>query len=308
MRKIFQLISWPSTVKKRGLFRQQNGYLHSTHYISNRIGEACAICLLCRESMSGNFQRVFAREYNESTVTCTESGTQSQTVILTPGGAVCTDLFCAGALLERQGQSGDFMYARLADPTGAFELYIDRSDQFTAEILDSMEIPCFATVIGEARVTGAGPSTKCSIRVRELRMVDRYVRDAWVLRTADLTIRRIERLAAAIREGKGNSLAGAVAGHFRPDPSELRSLALMVREALKGVNAATPAPPGTGDPAAIIREIIRVHGGKTGISIEEVFRQAAKHGLSQNEVKTAVESLLQEDECYQPARGVLKLL
>ncbi len=258
--------------------------------------------------MSGNFQRVFAREYNGSTVTCMESASPSQTVVLTPGGAVCTNLFCAGALLERQGRSGDFMHARLADPTAAFELYIDRSDQATAEILDSMEIPCFATVIGEARTTGAGPSTRCSVRVRELRMVDRYVRDAWVLRTADLTIRRIERIATAIRERKGNSLTGTVAGHFRPDPTELRNLALMVREALKGVNVATPASPGTCDPSAIIREIIQEHGGKTGISIEEVARQAAKHGLSQNDVKSAVESLLQDDECYQPARGVLKLL
>ena len=261
-----------------------------------------------RECMSGNFQRVFAREYNRSTVTYDESGTHSQTVVLTPGGAPCTNLFCAGALLERQGCSGDFMYARLADPTSAFELFIDRSDPVTAQILESMEIPCFATVIGEARITGAGPSARCSVRVRELRMVDRYARDAWVLRTADLTIRRIEKIAAAMRGGKGNSLAGIAAGDFCPDPAELRTLALMVREALKGVQVAMPAPAETGDPSAIVREIIRDQGGKTGITIEEVIRQAAKQGLSQKEVKMAVESLLQNDECYQPARGVLKFL
>lgn len=261
-----------------------------------------------REYMNGNLQRVFAREYNGSTVTYTETGAYPQTVVLTPGGAACTNLFCAGALLERQGSSGDFMHARLADPTSAFELFIDRSDPVTAQILESMEIPCFATVIGEARITGAGPSARCSVRVRELRMVDRYVRDAWVLRTADLTIRRIERVAEAMREGKGNSLTGTVAGDFRPDPVVLRGLALMVREALRGVHVATPAPTGTGDPSEVVREIIRDHGGKTGITIEEVARKAAKHGLSQKEVKLAVESLLQNDECYQPARGVLKFL
>lgn len=258
--------------------------------------------------MSGSYQRVFAREYNASSMTYAGSGTRLPHAVLTPGGATCTTLFCAGALVERQGHSGNFMYARLADPTAAFELQIDKGDNFTAGALESMEIPCFATVIGEARITGSGSVRRCFVRVRELRLVDRYVRDAWVLRTADLTIRRIDAIASAIRGETSNPLTDFLIAHYHPDMSGLRDLALMVKEALKGVNPVPAAIPSSGEPAAMVLEIIRKHGGKAGITFEEVARHAVKVGLAENEVKRAVESLLQEDECYQPARGVLKLL
>ena len=258
--------------------------------------------------MNGTYQRVFAREYNGSIATFTESGTHSPVAVLTPGGAICTTLFCAGAVLERQGRKGEFMHARLADSTAAFELHIDRTDQVTADILESMEIPCFATVIGEARITGKGGAGRCTVRVIEMREVDRYVRDAWVLRTADLTMRRIEDLRTALDEGRRDARLDALVLHYHLDASRLRDLALMVKEAIKGVNAPQASSPEAGDPVALVLEIIREHGGKTGISLEEVTRKAAKHGLAASEVKRAVESLLLEDECYQPARGVLKVL
>ncbi|MCU0631570.1 MAG: hypothetical protein MUC66_01175 [Methanolinea sp.] len=258
--------------------------------------------------MSRIYQRVFAREYNESRVRFGESESPSYSAILTPGGAICTDLFCAGALLERQGRKGELMYARLADPTGAFGLHIDRTDQAAAGILESMEIPCFATVIGEARMTGAGGMSRCTVRVREIREVDRYVRDSWVLRTAGLTFGRIEDLYAALNCERSDARIESMITHYHLDVPRLRDLALMVKEAIKGVNAAQPVNSQEKRPEETVLDIIREHGGKNGITLEEITRRAARQGLGPLEVGRAVESLLQDDECYQPARGVLKLL
>ena len=258
--------------------------------------------------MTWTYQRVFAREYNESTMTLGEDATKSGPCVITPSGATCTNLFCAGALLERHGRKGESMHARLADPTGAFELHIDRTNQATAEILESVEIPCFATLIGEARVGGSRGTWNCIIRVQEIRKVDRYVRNAWVLRTADLTLRRIEEIRATICRERNDARTGALIAHYHLDISRLESMAFMVKEAISGVVSGEPAALQERDPAAMILGIIREHGGKTGITLEAITREAARHGVSALEVGKAIESLLRDDECYQPTRGVLKLL
>lgn len=258
--------------------------------------------------MSGFYQRVFAREYGESSMRYGESNASDTPAILTPGGAVCTTLFCAGALLERHGSRGGPMYARLADPTAAFELHIDRTEQDAAEVLESMEIPCFATVIGKAFISGSGSARRCAVQVMEIRQADRYTRDAWVLQTADLTIRRIEEIAAALSAGKHDLRIDALVSHYRTDIHQLGSLARMVREALRDLECRRPDTPKENDPAVLVLGIIREHGAKSGITMDEVVRKAAAFGLCHDEVKDAVNVLLRDDECYQPSRGILKPL
>lgn len=254
------------------------------------------------------FQRVFARHYNESVDLAGEHGVSTQPSFLTPCGAVCTHLYCAGALLERYGRKGEPIRARLADPTGVFELYIDRTNTIAAETLESFELPCFASVTGEVMNGGQWGIGRCAIRVGGVREIDRQVRDTWVLRTADLTLKRLERIREEIISQRHDALTESLVALHHIDIPRLMSMASLVKEALSVVDTGQTAKAGEWNPAAVILGIIREDGGKAGITMEEVARKAARHGMSSSEVEKVVLSLLQEDECYQPSRGVLKPL
>lgn len=258
--------------------------------------------------MKWMFQRVFARHYNESVELGSERGVSSHMSFLTPCGEVCTHLYCAGALLERHGRKGEPMRARLADPTGVFELYFDRTNVGAAETLESFDLPCFASVTGEAVNGGQWGIGRCAIRVRGVREIDRRVRDAWVLRTADLTLQRLERIREAFLSQRLDALTESLVAIHHTDIPCLKSMALRVKEAIRVVDREEIPVAEEWDPAAAILGIIREHGGRAGITMEEVTRKASRYGMNASEVEKVVLSLLQEDECYQPSRGVFKAL
>jgi hypothetical protein len=252
--------------------------------------------------MTGPYQRVFAREYNDSRVSTDESA------VLTPGGALCTQVYLAGALLEVQGARGETMYARLSDPTGAFSLIVSPMRKGAADSLGEMTPPCFATVIGEARLAGSGDRTSCSVAVQEAREVDRSVRDAWVVRTAELTFARLVELKEALGGGDASDPVQRAIRHYRIDAARVKDLAEMVRDALKNVGATVSGPAEERDAAQRILSIVEEFGGKSGIPMDDIVKKAARWGLTAAEVRETVGILLSEDECYQPARGVIKRL
>lgn len=258
--------------------------------------------------MKLTFQRVFARHYNESVEIAGEQRGSSRPPFLTPCGAVCTHLYSAGALLERHGRKGEPMKARLADPTGVFELYIDRANVSASETLDSFDLPCFVSVTGEAMNGWQWGIGHCVVKVGGIREIDRQVRDAWVLRTAVLTLQRLERIREAILCQKHDALTESLVTIHHVDIPRLKGMALLVKDAIRVVDREQVSEAEEYDPAAVILGIIREHGAKAGITLEEVARKAARHGMSAPEVEKVVLSLLQEDECYQPSRGVLKPL
>ncbi len=45
-----------------------------------------------------------------------------------------------------------------------------------------------------------------------------------------------------------------------------------------------------------------------GVAVEDIIRQAADSGISQEAVLAAIESLIIDDECYQPRKGFVKPL
>lgn len=252
--------------------------------------------------MTGPYQRVFAREYNDSNLVTEESA------VLTPGGALCTQVYLAGALLEVQGAGGETMYARLSDPTGAFSLIVSPVRKEAADSLGEMTPPCFATVIGEARLSGSGDRASCSVAVREAREVDRNVRDAWILRTAEFTFGRIDEMKHALSGGEASESIQRALGHYRIDPARLKDLAEMVLDALKNVETTVSVPTEERDATRLILSIVEEFGGKSGIPLDDIVRKAARWGLTEAEVRETVGILLSEDECYQPARGVIKRL
>jgi len=152
------------------------------------------------------FQRVFAAELNAAAVQFPGKGL-AEPAVLTPGGAVLSLVFCSGALLECHGCGNQTVHARMADPTGAFFLQADSHSADARTILCSLETPCFVTVIGKPFLAGAGRSARCIIKVLDVRAVDRYTRDVWVLRTAEITLDRFAMVEEALRSGKDDPLA-----------------------------------------------------------------------------------------------------
>lgn len=57
-----------------------------------------------------------------------------------------------------------------------------------------------------------------------------------------------------------------------------------------------------------ILTIIRESAGPKGIPLSDLLTRAGRYGLGEREVREAVRSLLDEDECYQPARDVFRPL
>jgi hypothetical protein len=75
----------------------------------------------------------------------------------------------------------------------------------------------------------------------------------------------------------------------------------------------TVRPPGTEsllkpDARALVLDFITSERGSQGSAIEEIIAKAAIQGITQEAVLAAIESLITDDECYQPRKGCIKLL
>jgi DNA replicative helicase MCM subunit Mcm2 (Cdc46/Mcm family) len=63
-----------------------------------------------------------------------------------------------------------------------------------------------------------------------------------------------------------------------------------------------------GDPREMIMEYIRTTSGPRGVAVDEILEMAQMRAISREAVLAAVESLIVEDECYQPQKGFVKPL
>jgi hypothetical protein len=55
-------------------------------------------------------------------------------------------------------------------------------------------------------------------------------------------------------------------------------------------------------------DLIRAGSGPKGISVDEIITEAAAWGISRESALTVIESLIIDDECYQPLKGFVKPL
>jgi RPA family protein len=221
---------------------------------------------------------------------------------------VCRLLFVAGTLTEKEQNTADLFYGRVADPTGVFELRKVRPDTGLQAAISGIEPPAFVTVIGQARMTSGSADPSPYLEVHEVREVDRRIRDTWIIRTAELTGDRLSLMRKAIRSGTGSDeIIGAIA-EFQVGCPDIEHLAGMACRALSQVAGI----PGKDETRPEVREkvlsIIRESAGKRGVPLDELIGLAGKYGIDEKGVRQAVRTLLEEDECYQPAREVYKPL
>ena len=251
--------------------------------------------------------RVFAGEYGGSTLTVQDEDSGNPAWVVTPGGAWCRFMFLSGALTEVI-ELGDMVHPRIADPTGVFNMMIGGRNTSLAETFCKLPVPSFVTVTGRAQMYLKHGEAILSVRPDNVLVVDRQVRDQWVLATAKSTLGRLRYLHLAIRGTCPDERILTAVRHYSITKTRLQEMAVMVESAVQTVRPPDYTVPAPSDVRMLVMEFMRAGSGQRGISVDDIIRQAAVCGVSQEAVLAAIESLIIDDECYQPQKGFVKPL
>jgi len=151
--------------------------------------------------------RVFAGEYNDSTVEIKGNGEMSPSYIVTPLGAKINRLFIIGVLtdVENISEQGELIRAHISDPTGVFTLYSGQYQQDATDELSNIEVPAFVALIGKSRAyTPEEGILYVSVRPEKILEVNAPTRDRWILETCKNTKYRIEAIMEAMKMTETN--------------------------------------------------------------------------------------------------------
>ena len=146
--------------------------------------------------------RVFAGEYNDSTLEIKGTGEKAPSHIITPLGGKVNRLFIVGVLtdVENVSEGGEFVRAHISDPTGVFTLYSGQFQQDATDQLLNIDVPAFVAVVGKIRTyTPDDGEMYVSIRPETIREVNADMRARWILETSLHTKQRIGAVAEAMR-------------------------------------------------------------------------------------------------------------
>jgi RPA family protein len=251
--------------------------------------------------------RVFAGEYCSSTLSVPDDDPGNPAWVVTCGGAWCRFMFLSGALTE-VAERGDMVYPRIADPTGVFDLVIGGRNTALAETFCKFPVPSFVTVTGRAQMYLKKGMVELSVRPDNVLVVNRPVRDQWVLATAKSTLERLHQMNLALEGRCEDERTFAAVRHYSITKTRIRDLAMIVERAVRTVRPPGSESPTQPDIRTLVMELIRVKSGPRGIAVEEIISQAAMCGAMQEAVLAAIESLIINDECYQPRKGFVKSL
>lgn len=259
--------------------------------------------------------RVFAGDFSGSTLSVQADDGQSAAFVVTPCGIWCRFVYLSGAITEIT-ETGDMLRCRLADPTGAFNLVIGGRSSPLAKQFRKIPVPSFVTVTGRAQLYRRNEIVDLSIRPDNVVVVERTVRDQWTLATAKATLEQLEQIHLA-REGRCTYEHVLTAyRHYVHTPEQLQALADMIGSAVQSIKPTEPdspdAPLQSEVPRSHVRErvmeIMKSTNSPRGIAIEEIICLAGEQGFVKAEVLLAIESLIVDDECYQPQKGFVKPL
>jgi len=251
--------------------------------------------------------RVFAGEYGSSTLSIQDDDPQNPAWVVTPGGAWCRSMFLSGALTEIT-ESGDMVHTRMADPTGAFDLVIGGRNTPLAETFCNVPVPSFVTISGRAQMYVKNGVANVTVRPDQIRIVDRQVRDQWVLVTAKSTLVRLTKINLALTGSCTDTRVLTAIRHYAITGDRLRELALMVEHALQTVRSSSRETFGQPDIRTLVMELMAAGNQPEGVAVEEILIVAMDHGVTKEAVLAAIESLITADECYQPRKGFVKPL
>jgi len=252
--------------------------------------------------------RVFARDFSGSTLAVPDKDSGSTAWVVTPSGAWCRSVYLCGALTEIT-ESADVLHCRLADPTGAFDLVTGGRRGSVMEQIRTVPVPSFVAVTGTARLYRKNGIWDVSVRPEHIQEIDKSIRNRWIVITADMMLDRLEILLAALEGQSGDAKADQVVRHYNLTREQISTMVAMIEGALSGIPSTTVESAVTeNDISAKIMEIICAKSGPRGIAVQNVIDEGISLGYTQAAVLAAIETLVTNDDCYQPQKGYVKLL
>ena len=147
--------------------------------------------------------RVFASEYNASTLEIKGEGEKAPSYVVTPLGAMVNRVFIVGLLTDLQnlGTEGEpYWRALLSDGMNKFYLFAGKYNPEATLVLSKLQPPAYVAVVGKTR-TYSPEEGKIfvSVRPEKIIRVEESVKDNWVLEAARSTLKRIDCLEEAMQ-------------------------------------------------------------------------------------------------------------
>lgn len=275
--------------------------------------------------------RVFAQELNAGLPLSTGDGEYAPNYVITPLGAKVNRILLVGVLADVSNVGGDeepIWRARVTDPTGMFYLTAGQYQPEASQVLSRLIPPAFVAVVGKTRVFSPNEGVKLiNIRPENIRMVDKELRDYWVVETASFTVERIEAMSEAIKMSdptpeKLVSLGfplrvagGVIAALNAHGPPDLDTYIGMTFDALQFVSpgleyetSMRSSPPDEEDRSEEVLEIIRSLSIGDGITVNALLEEAKRRGIKQVQVEEAINVLMDRGLIYEPVLGKLDVV
>jgi len=167
-------------------------------------------------------RRVFAAELRETRHQFRDGEDEkSPTYVLVPTGVRCNRIFIAGTPTEkdRRGDQNAYYQARIADPTGLFYLMAGSYQPEAMQQIAKIEPPAFVAAVAKPGVfESQSGALRVSLRAESVIIVEKDVRDLWVLDTARATLQRVDDLGKTPDSVKAMEI-------YAPDPAVYRRMA-----------------------------------------------------------------------------------
>src|SRR5438093_12427052 len=106
--------------------------------------------------------RLFASEYNDSTLEMNGGGERAPSYVVTPLGAKVNRVFVVGVITDVENVGSDIQplwRARVSGPTGPFHIYAGQYQPAAAPTLSRLKPPVFGANVGTSRIYSPDAAT-----------------------------------------------------------------------------------------------------------------------------------------------------
>jgi RPA family protein len=285
--------------------------------------------------------RVFASEFNSSTLEIKGEGEKAPSYVVTPLGAMVNRIFIVGLITDLQNNGTEqepYWRALLSDGMSKYYLYAGKYNPEATVMLSKLQPPAYVAVVGKSRTYSPEEGKLfVSIRPEKIVRVDENMKDNWVLDAARSTLRRIECMEEAfqmetptaealVKLGYGQALAEGVVqalSHYgEVDVNRYRGMVMEAVELLIPdrtgdipimMDAPTVGPEemeedeDDGDKEELVLKLIdKLDVNKKGAPLAELTKEATKVGIGELELEEINNSLLDKGLIYEPTIGRMK--
>jgi len=256
--------------------------------------------------------RIFADEFNRSSIKVEGEGEYSPNHVISPLGAKINRIFIVGVLtdVENMGDPDEpFFRAKVSDTTGHFFLSAGQYNPAATAALADMSFPTYVAVVGKVRTfEPEDGGFYVSVNPEIIKEVDDKMREYWCVKTAKSTKERIEAYLEAEKMAKPDRAELEKLG-FSSMVAEGAILALehygsvdtdmYFRSMVSAVSTVLKEKGDEGIMAAPVRDVDGEY--RTSFDAEEeVKTEDAGGGLSEDEQDDLILSIIDEADSLDP--------